>query len=236
MCDKRFKLKKSWLSHLNNHATGLISSTGKRVPLAKRKARPDGPVMASRKVQIMSSKVKEKNGYTKSKCSFCMRQIRIVNHTLGTVRKRVDLRHRIDLIIDFWLFKKIVLYNSKQSDINQICRNVMVLGSQMRSMHDVEEVWTILHHQLKHCAYNKPAKYTCNHCGKGSICKTKMNVHLRDRNLCSNRDTQRERRIDELFNLCEIKEQYRRLVGFFIYLLLFRYFSRFTCSLIFVCV
>jgi len=117
-----------------------------------------------------------------------MRQIRIVNHTLGTVRKRVDL-----------------------SDINQICRNVMVLGSQMRSMHDVEEVWTILHHQLKHCAYNKPAKYTCNHCGKGSICKTKMNVHLRDRNLCSNRDTQRERRIDELFNLCEIKEQYRRL-------------------------
>lgn len=184
VCDKRFKLKKTWLYHLNSHANGSITSSGERVK--KRKSVPAAPPSASRKyMKILRQNTK--SGFTKTRCSFCLRQIKIIPLTNHTRRKRVDLR------------------------------NIQVLGSEVNSITDVEEVWTVLHHQLKHCAYTKPPRFMCNHCNWDSSSPTPppsnrdvMNKHLRDR-LCFNADDQRDKRIDELYALCEKQEQSRRI-------------------------
>ena len=63
---------------------------GERVK--KRKSVPAAPPSASRKyMKILRQNTK--SGFTKTRCSFCLRQIKIIPLTNHTRRKRVDLRN-----------------------------------------------------------------------------------------------------------------------------------------------
>ena len=63
------------------------------------------------------------------------------------VRGQIDYGCRKEWIF-FWDFLRFPYLAEKRLKIHSI----------------IEEVWTVLHHQLKHCAYTKPPKFMCNHC------------------------------------------------------------------------
>ena len=87
---------------------------------------------------------------------------------------------------------------------------MMVLGSEVNGIAEVEEVWTILNHQLKHCAYTKPPMFECNHCGHKASNREAMNIHVKDRAKCKNGNFIRESRVQELLQKCEKVEENRR--------------------------